>query len=303
MPHFRFVFAFLVAAVVMAADSSSNIPSVETKLRRLEIRRVGKDTQKNMAQCRSLKRSDKGHCSIGRFRNILEFAFNTNPLRILGPKWMADDQRYLLYFAYDVEGRCPTILRSLVREILTEKLSLTVRREVRESAVLVMSLRAGEMPSAISNGKSCSVDGPVGDYYAAPAAAAGLPWSSPSIMETQSAPGYPIAAPVEGPRGSTEQIFRSCTLTELARLLQPRVRIEVLDETGVASRHDFALNTVLTDRVAPEQTARELSKQLGIDARIEMRPMEHIFLDAPPPPKRISYKADGPVPPAPCPAP
>lgn len=306
MQRFRFVLGFLVAVLAVAADLPPNAPSVETKLRKLEIRRIRAQLRRNaIGLCSSLKRSARGFCSVHRFGEMLQLAFNTNQLRILGPQWMAGDDFYLLYFAYDVEGRCPTIVRSLAREILTEKLSLTVRRELRESPVLVMRSRAGKVEAAVSNGESCSVESPYVDYYAAPAEAAGLPWSSPAIMETQSRSGYSIAPPFEGPSHSPAEIFRSCTLTELARLLERRLRIEVLDETGGSSRHDFALNssTLIPDGVAPEQAAKELSEQLGIDARVEKRPLEHVLVDAPLPPKRITYQADGPVPPAPCPTP
>jgi hypothetical protein len=50
----------------------------------------------------------------------------------------------------------------------------------------------------------------------------------------------------------------------------------------------------------PEEVARQLTEQLGIDAHMEKRPLPFVFLDAPPPPKKINYEAQAPVSPLPC---
>ena len=87
-------------------------------------------------------------------------------------------------------------------------------------------------------------------------------------------------------------------------MLERPLYTEVLDETGDPGRYDFVLDrrSFRPGGVTPEQVAEQLSEQLGLDAHVEKLQIEHLVVDGPPPPKRIKYRANGPVPPAPCPA-
>ncbi len=290
----------LAAGAALNAQSPNAAPSVEAKVSRLEIRRVGKDPRDRMSPCGALKRSAPGFCTVERFGSLLEFAFRTNQLRIRGPAWMAADDFYLLYFAYDVEGHCPTILRGLAREILMEELSLTVHRERREASVLAMRVPAQGSFTAVSKSASCDIEtsGPDDDWL--PARKAGIPWGIQALVEAeQNQPSYLGRSILEEPR-----LYRGCTLTEVARLLERKLYTEVLNETGDMGRYDFVLDTrsFRTGGVTPQQVAEQLTEQLGLDAHVEKRQIEHLVFDGPQPPKKIEYRATGPVPPAPCPA-
>jgi uncharacterized protein (TIGR03435 family) len=291
---------FLAGAVVLTAESPADTTSVESKLSRLEIRRAGRRPFKARERCTSLKRSQTGSCSVERFGDLLGYAFHTNPLRILGPRWMADDDFYLLYFAYDVQGRCPTVLRSLTREILAEKLAVTVRREIRDAPVLVMKTAPGGSLTRVSTRDSCSVETPDPQDEWLPARKAGLPWGLGEAVDEDGRPHYLSRAPIE-----EQRMYRGCTLGELSSSLERSLYMEIADETGDPGRYDFTLDptSFRPYAMSPEDVARQLSEQLGLDARVEKRPLEHLIVDAPPPPKRIQYRAAGPVPPAPCPAP
>jgi uncharacterized protein (TIGR03435 family) len=239
-------------------------------------------------------------------RHLLESAFNNDPHRIFGPDWMSNGDEYMFYLEYEVDGPCPkngrSVAREILREVLVEKFNISVRREEREAPVLVMQLSGREPLVSLSRRDSCSIESPPVYSEAQPAQVGGLASGLPAIIDPSAQAAYPLGQPHEGSNNGTLRSYEGCTLTELAGLLESRLLIDVADETGSASRHDFTLrNATFTPRNAkPEEVARELTEQLGIDAHFENRPLQFVLLDAPPPPKRIKYEAHSPVSPLPC---
>jgi uncharacterized protein (TIGR03435 family) len=295
-----FLLGFLFAASALAADPPSPAHPIETKLRKLEMRRFSRDPRAgingpNLTNlCRSRKRSGGGDCWSGLMRHLLEFAFNNDAHRIFGPQWMQDDDLYMFYFEYDVDGECPksgrSLSREIFREILVEEFSLTVRDEEREAPVIVMRVRAGQPLTAASTKDSCSIEGALVYSDPKPAEVGGL-----ATIEWNGQTAYPAGQPYTGQSDDTVREYRGCTTTELAHLLESRLHTDVVDETVSAGRHVFVLKNG-----TPEEVALQLSKQLGIDARVEKRPMRFVSLDGPRPPKKIQLKAKGSVSPVPC---
>jgi uncharacterized protein (TIGR03435 family) len=309
MRYFRLLLALLAADLAVAAAPPAT-PSVETKLRKLEIRRItGPHRQGQIPVtrawelCRSRKRSGGGDCHSGRLRQLLEYAFDNEPHRIFGPDWMSNNDVYLFYFEYDVDGPCPkngrSLGREIFREILVEKFSVTVRREQRVAPVLVMKL-SGREPLSPSKKNSCSMESPPVYSEAQPAQVGGLASGLPAITDPNARAAYPLGQPYQGSDDGTVRSYEGCTLTELAGLLESSLLTDVADETGSSDRHNFTLRNTSTN---PEQVARQLTEQLGIDAHIERRLLPFVFLDAPLPPKKIEYEARAPVSPVPCLAP
>lgn len=303
MPRFRFALGFLTVALGMAATPSPDTSPVETKLRKLEMRSIRRDPYRGISGhelvelCRSRKRVGGGTCRTGPMRRLLEYAFRTDPLRIVGPHWMQDDDFYMFYYEYDVEKPCPTTGRSLdreiFREILVEEFSLAVRREEGEAPVLVMQARPGQALLSFSKSDICSIDdAPV---YEVPRSTGGGglgPGISSTGPDNPSAHAvYQAEPPFAGMTNPNITTYRGCTLAELGIRLKYRLPVEIADETATSTRHDFTLSSS-----KPEDAVQQLAKQLGIDAHIEKRRLPFVVLDAPSPPRKIKYEAQGPVP-------
>jgi uncharacterized protein (TIGR03435 family) len=292
----RLIFLACVATLGFAGS-----PPVEANLYKMEIRRVGSKAPSQL--CRKL-RSKSTHfagCSVSLASQMFEFAFNVDRRRIFGPEWMATPKRYLVFFEFATASGCRTIRQPLFREIVTERLSLSVRRELRDTTVLALRDPSGASLANVSKARECSSYGPPGF---------GQPLGAGSPESIVGGPGFsggtkedaPLSPPMGSPPGSgpsliLKKAYRGCTVSDFTLSIAPSLGIEVVDETTISSRHDFAVTipqgTSPPGKSRLEAVAKQLGDQLGLDARIETRKMEVVMIDGPEPPKQILHDAAG----------
>lgn len=201
-----------------------------------------------------------------RLSDLFAAAWSINSVNVVAPTWVFEE-------TYEVYAETPADIadyRPLLRQILTEKFAADVVVERRPTRSLVLRTPQGEPSLPASRATECTQsDNAVG----------------PVLATTGTPSDMPIAA--------DRLIFRGCTVGDIARSLELKFGLKVVDETTARGRYDFAvdldgppfLNGVPAFPQVPRSNEKSLKyaiaslrQVLGAELLDTMRPNEKLII-------------------------
>jgi uncharacterized protein (TIGR03435 family) len=181
-----------------------------------------------------------------RMRTCIQWAYGVADYQIAGPGWLGEPYDYRMTPRYDIaakarRGASVDEMRAMLRTLLADRFRLETHRTPREMASWLLSVGAG--------GHKLQLAAPGAEFRATP---------SPTDLRLEGA-----------------------TLDEFGNLISGKLKLPVLNRTGLAGRFDFGLDF---SRFRPpieddELFSRAIREQLGLRVETKKAQIEMVVVD------------------------